>query len=110
MHRFSILISFFLGLFAVNLANADDSSCLAKMPGGKFAGECLDLKDYRTASRIPEDKRLELSRQLGDPDIADPRFEVIEGFAYQKKFWKAVIPVFRIQDTVYQQVIILPKI
>ena len=82
--------------------------CLAKMPAGKYKGLCLDLSEDRTVVRLSLAEKQKLAAELKAPQILRADYEVIENFSLHGKFWKAIIPVSRIQDMVYQQIDILP--
>jgi len=82
--------------------------CLAKMPAGKYKGLCLDLSEDRTVVRLSLAEKQKLATELKAPQILRADYEVIENFSLHGKFWKAIIPVSRIQDMVYQQIDILP--
>lgn len=96
---------------ALNTWADDSSQCLGRMPSGPYKGQCLDLSEDRTVSRLTQAEKQKLADELHDPRFVSPDYEVVKNFSPDgKKFWTAIIPIKRVKDIVYQTVDILPNL
>jgi hypothetical protein len=94
-------------------ATAPTGPCKGYMPAGtKFAGQCADLSEHMTVSRVSEADKEKLADELGRKEILNTaNYEVVDNFGYADgKFSKAIIPIRRIKDMVYQEVNLLPTL